>query len=109
MTIQPVALPRDLNEKLQLDQETGIMLLGLDPDGPGATGGLILGDVLLSAGGEALKDPEILAEVLDGTTVGDTLNIRVLRVDAVHELKVRVGARPRRGKYDGGQCVWSSY
>jgi S1-C subfamily serine protease len=27
ITIQPVALPRDLKEKLQLDQETGIMLL----------------------------------------------------------------------------------
>src|SRR5258708_116188 len=98
ITIQPVALPRDLKEKLQLNQESGIMLLGLDPDGPGATGGLIMGDVLFSAGGEALKDPETLAEVLDGTTVGDTLNIRVLRVGAVHELKVRVGERPRRGK-----------
>jgi S1-C subfamily serine protease len=98
ITIQPVALPRDLKEKLQLDQESGIMLLGLDPDGPGAKGGLMMGDVLLSAGGEALKNPETLAEVLDGTTVGDALNIRVLRVGAVHELKVRVGERPRRGK-----------
>ena len=98
ITIQPVALPRDLKEKLQLDQETGIMLLGLDPDGPGAAGGLMMGDVLLSAGGEAFRDPETLAEVLDGTTAGDTLSIRVLRVGAVLELKVRVGERPRRGK-----------
>lgn len=98
ITIQPVALPRDLKEKLQLDQESGIMLLGLDPDGPGATGGLIMGDVLLSAGNEALKDPETLAQVLDGAAIGDTLNIRVLRVGAVHELQVRVGERPRRGK-----------
>ena len=74
------------------------MLLGLDPDGPGATGGLIMGDVLLSAGGEALRDPETLAEVLDGTTIGDAVNIRVLRGGAVLELKVRVGERPRRGK-----------
>jgi len=98
ITIQPVALPRDLKEKLQLDQESGIMLLGLDPDGPGATGGLIMGDVLLSAGGEALRDPETLAEVLDGTTIGDAVNISVLRGGAVLELKVRVGERPRRGK-----------
>ncbi len=98
ITIQPVALPRDLKEKLQIDQESGIMLLGLDPGGPGAAGGLIMGDVLLSAGGEALKDTEALAEVLDGTTVGDTLNIGVLRAGDVHELKVRVGERPRRGK-----------
>jgi S1-C subfamily serine protease len=98
ITIQPVALPRDLKEKLQLDQETGIMLLGVDPDGPGAAGGLIMGDVLLAAANEALKDPETLAEVLDSTKAGDTLNIRVLRAGAVHELPVRVGERPRRGK-----------
>ena len=57
-----------------------------------------MGDVLLSAGGEALRDPETLSEVLDGTTIGDAVNIRVLRGGAVLELKVRVGERPRRGK-----------
>ncbi|HEY6389880.1 MAG TPA: S1C family serine protease, partial [Bryobacteraceae bacterium] len=98
ITIQPVALPRDLKEKLQLAQDTGIMLLGLDPDGPGAAGGLIMGDVLLSAAGEALKDPETLAEVLEGTTAGDILNVRALRAGAIHELQVRVGERPGRGK-----------
>jgi S1-C subfamily serine protease len=98
ITIQPVALPRDVKEKLQLDQDAGIMLLGLDPDGPGAAGGLMLGDVLLSAAGEALKDPETLAEALDGTTVGDTLKVRVLRGGAIQELQVRVGERPGRGK-----------
>jgi S1-C subfamily serine protease len=98
ITIQPVGLPRDVKEKIQLDQESGIMLLGLDPDGPGAAGGLMMGDVLLAAGDTALTDPETLAEVLDGTTAGDALNIRVLRVGAIHELKVRVGERPRRGK-----------
>jgi serine protease Do len=98
ITIQPVALPRDAREKLKLTQETGIMLLGVDPDGPAAAGGLTMGDVLLSASSEALTDPETLAAVLDGTTVGDTLNVRVLRGGAVQELKVRVGERPRRGK-----------
>jgi S1-C subfamily serine protease len=98
ITIQPVTLPRDVKEKLQLDQDAGIMLLGLDPDGPGAAGGLMLGDVLLSAAGEALKDPETLAEALDGTTVGDTLKVRVLRGGAIQELQVRVGERPGRGK-----------
>jgi serine protease Do len=98
ITIQPVALPRDVKEKLQLDQDAGIMLLGLDPEGPGAAGGLMLGDVLLSAAGEALKDPETLAEALDGTTVGDTLKVRVLRGGAIQELQVRVGERPGRGK-----------
>jgi serine protease Do len=98
ITIQPVALPRDVKEKLQLNQDAGIMLLGLDPEGPGAAGGLMLGDVLLSAAGEALKDPETLAEALDGTTVGDTLKVRVLRGGAIQELQVRVGERPGRGK-----------
>jgi serine protease Do len=98
ITLQPVALPRDVKEKLQVIQESGIMILGLEPDGPAAKGGLIMGDVLLSAGGEALRDPETLAEVLERTAAGGALDFRVLRAGVVHELTVHAGERPRRGK-----------
>jgi len=98
IALQQVPLPRDLKEKLKLDQDSGIMLLGLDPGGPAASGGLTLGDVLLAAGDQALSNPEALADVLDRTAAGETLNFRVLRAGAVHEVKIRVGERPRRNK-----------
>jgi S1-C subfamily serine protease len=98
IALQPVPLPSDLKEKLQLGQDTAIMLLGIEPNGPAASAGLILGDVLLEAGGRDISDPETLAAVLDNATIGESLNFRVLRAGAVQEVKVTIGERPRKGK-----------
>lgn len=97
IALQPVALPHDLKEKLKLDQDTAIMILGVEPNGPAAAG-LILGDMLLQAGSRILSDPETLAEALDAATVGENLDFRVLRGGAVQEVKIRIGERPRRRK-----------
>jgi S1-C subfamily serine protease len=93
-----VALPADLKQKLKLDQDGGIMLLGLEPDGPAATGGLILGDVLLAAGRESLSNPEVLTAVLDRAAIGETVDFRVLRAGTIREVKIRIGERRRREK-----------
>jgi S1-C subfamily serine protease len=98
ISLQPVALPRDLKEKFQLTQETGIMILGIEPDGPAAKGGLILGDVLIAGGAEVLSDPEVLATVLHHAGSGATVTFRVLRAGDLHEVNIEVGERPTRGK-----------
>ncbi len=96
VALQPVALPREVQEKLQ--QDGGIMLLGIEPEGPAAVSGLILGDVLLAAGGQPLARPESLAELLQRTPAGQTVTFRVLRAGAVQDLDVRIGERPSRRK-----------
>ena len=98
ISLQPVPLPRDLKEKFQLAQESGIMVLGIEPGGPAAVAGLILGDVLITGGGEALPDPDVLAGVLDRAGSGETVAFRVLRAGEVHELSIKVGERPSRGR-----------
>lgn len=98
VALQPVALPRDLKEKLKLDQDTAIMLLGMEPNGPAASAGLILGDILLQAGSSVISDAETLASLLDNASIGESLNFRVLRAGVVLEVKVRIGERPRKGK-----------
>jgi S1-C subfamily serine protease len=98
VALQPVALPRDLKEKLKLDQDTAIMLLGIEPNGPAASAGLLMGDILLQAGSSVISDAETLATLLDHATIGESLNLRVLRAGTVLEVKVRVGERPRKGK-----------
>jgi S1-C subfamily serine protease len=94
VALQPVTLPQDVKEKLE--QDTGIMLLGIEPGGPAAVGGLILGDVLLAANGRSLAQPEALAELLEQTPADQVLKFRVLRAGTVQELDIRIGERPRR-------------
>jgi serine protease Do len=94
VALQPVALPGGIKEKLQ--QESGIMLLGIEPDGPAAASGLILGDVLVVAGGEKLAGPEALAEFLQKTPAGQTVTFQVLRAGVIQDLNVKIGERPSR-------------
>lgn len=98
VAIQPVALPRDVKEKLKLDQDTALIVLAIEPGGPGAGAGLSMGDVLLSGGGHAFTDPETLAGVLDGVAIGEVMSLRLLRAGVVQEVNITVGERPRRGK-----------
>jgi serine protease Do len=94
VALQPVALPQHIKEKLE--QDSGIMLLGIEPEGPGAVGGLILGDVLVSGDGQPLAQPEALAELLERTPAGQGVKFKLLRAGQVLELDVRIGERPRR-------------
>jgi S1-C subfamily serine protease len=98
VALQPVVVPGDLKEKFHIEQNTGIMLVGVEPNGPGASGGLIIGDVLLAGNGSALTDPETLANVLFRTASGEALTFRVLRGGTIQEVTVHVGERPGRGR-----------
>jgi serine protease Do len=92
VALQPVALPREMKEVFQ--QDTGIMLLGVEPEGPAAVSGLILGDVLVAGGGQPLARPEALSELLERTPAGQTVKFQVLRAGVVRDLDVRIGERP---------------
>jgi len=94
--LQPVVLPPQMKDKLA--QDTGIMLVGIEPEGPAAVGGLILGDVLLAGDGQPLSQPEALADLLERTPPGRVVKFSVLRAGLAQDLDVRLGERPKRGR-----------
>jgi len=94
VALQPVALPPHLKQTLA--QDAGIMLLAIEPEGPAAAGGLILGDVLLAGDGQSLAEPEALAELLERTPAGQIVKFKLLRAGELQDLDVRVGERPSR-------------
>ena len=95
VALQPVALPPEMKEKL--GQDAGIMLLGIEPEGPAALGRIDLGR---RAGGRRRgsrsPQPEALAELLERTPAGQIVKFKVLRAGVVQDLDVRIGERPRR-------------
>lgn len=97
VTLQPVALPQEVKEKLA--QESGVMLIGIEPNGPADTGGLLLGDVLaaeVSGAVQQLTQAEDLADVLERKAAGESIRLRLLRAGELQELDIRVGERPSR-------------
>jgi serine protease Do len=96
VALQPVALPPQLKE--HLGQDSGIMLLGIEPEGPASIGGLILGDILLAGDVQPLAQPEALAEFLERTPAGQVVKFKLLRAGVVKDLDIRIGERPSRGR-----------
>ena len=89
---QPVRLPGALAERL--GQETGLLLLSVEADGPAEKGGLMLGDTLLALDGAPVRHLDELLGMLSGERVGTSAKVRLLRGGETKELKVTIGERP---------------
>jgi S1-C subfamily serine protease len=89
---QPVRLPAALGE--QLDQETGLLLVSVEPDGPADHGGFLLGDTIVAFDGQPVRHMDDLLALLSGDRVGASAPVRVVRGGQVMETTVTIGERP---------------
>lgn len=87
----PVRLPQSLWARA--GSEGGLILLAVEPDGPAHRAGLLLGDVLVSLGGQPLHSIEDLLGYLGDERVGTQVQARVLRAGEVRELPLTIGKR----------------
>jgi S1-C subfamily serine protease len=88
---QPVRLPHAIAEKL--GQETGLLLLSVEPDGPADRAGLMLGDTLGQVGGAPARQMDDLLGALGPEAVDQTVVARILRGGELREVQVRIGER----------------
>lgn len=85
--LQPVELP---------DHQKGLIVLSLEPEGPAAKAGVLIGDVLVSLGSRSTADPEDVQIALEGHTVGQPIEATLIRGGAMQKLTIAVGERPGR-------------
>lgn len=94
--LQPVEVPSALASKLDPPRRSGLIALAVDADGPGARGGLQLGDVIVAVDQQPAADIRDLFALLGPDRVGATVSLDVLRGGAPVRLSVLVGERPAR-------------
>jgi S1-C subfamily serine protease len=92
VTSQPVALPAALIE--ELDQESGLLIIAVEPDSPADKAGLKLGDTIVGIDGYSVVTMEDLLGLLSGDRVEKETPIQVVRGGEVIELTVVIGERP---------------
>ena len=85
--LQPVELP---------DHHKGLIVLSLEPDGPAAKAGVLIGDVIVSLGGAEVADTDDIQSVLERHSVGQTIAAGVVRGGAATTVGVVIGERSRR-------------
>jgi S1-C subfamily serine protease len=95
--MQPVRLPDGLRAALGLPGDGGLIVVTVEPDGPAARAGLLLGDVLVALDGVPTADLDDVQGRLGGDRIGTTVTALVVRAGARAEVRVTVGERPRRG------------
>ena len=94
--VQPVAVPAALKQQLNIRQETAVMALSVEENGPAARAGVMMGDVILTLNSHEITSPEELHSVLDPGSVGKQLAASILRGGALHQLTITVAERPIR-------------
>jgi S1-C subfamily serine protease len=94
--MQPVRLPDPLRTGLGLPGDGGLIIVMVEPDGPAARAGLMLGDVLVALDGAPTGDLEDVQARLGGDRIGAAVTVLVVRAGARVELSITVGERPRR-------------
>ena len=91
--MQPVALPASLRERLGMGQETGLLVVTVEPNGPADQGGLLLGDIIIGLAGQAVGGIDELQARLSGDRIGQATPTRIIRGGAIEERSISIGER----------------
>src|SRR5215471_1149644 len=92
VSTQPVRLPAGLQQSV--GQETGLLLITVEPQSPAEQGGLLLGDTLIAFDDTPVRHPDDLLAFLSTDRIGATVRVRLVRGGQVQEQAVVVGERP---------------
>lgn len=90
---QPVPVPPLQQQALGRDQESGLLLVGLEPGGPAEQAGLLVGDILVAIAGQPVGDADELLTRLVGSIVGQPTPLQVLRGGQPLLITVTIGER----------------
>ena len=90
---QPVEIHESARQALNRDQDHGLLVLWLEEGGPAASGGVLIGDILVGVKGQAVSDPDELFAAIGSDTVGKEIPVEILRGGRPETVNVTVGER----------------
>ncbi|HMI56204.1 MAG TPA: S1C family serine protease [Gemmatimonadaceae bacterium] len=88
VAVQPVALSASLLKQHQLPNDTGLLVVSIAESSPADNAGMLLGDVLLEANGQALAGPDDLLDALSSVSNGGGVTLKFLRGGVVKSASV---------------------
>ena len=90
---QPVPLPESVRGKA--NQESGLLILAVEPKSPAEQAGLMQGDTVIGIDGTSTTDLDALYASLRKLQVGATQKVRIIRAGELKELSITVGEQSR--------------
>jgi serine protease DegQ len=96
LAMQEVPLPQEWRASAGFNQEHGLLVMHVTPDGPAKQAGISLGDLVVSVDAQPVRGFRHFHRTLALKRTGETVKLRVLRSGNAIEVEVRLGDRPRR-------------
>ena len=93
---QPVTLPEAMRRLVPGSPEHGLIVVSVEPGGPAAVAGVMLGDVLVALDETPMSDAGALQSAVAGRRAGARVTARLLRGGAPLEMPITLGERPSR-------------
>lgn len=90
---QSLTLNNQLIESLDLDQDRGIVIVGLEPGGPAEQAGMLLGDIVVSIDGDPVATVENIQDFLTGDAVDGSVTLQYIRGGTLVNQDVEVAER----------------
>lgn len=79
---------------LEGDEASGVMIMSVDPRGPGARAGLHQGDILIDWNGEPIGHVQSLLRALGPDSVGQAVSLGLRRAGDRRQVSLTIGERP---------------
>ena len=94
--LQAVSLPEELKNTLNLPADSGLIVISVDPEGPGSKAGVLFGDVIVALEATAVTGVRDLQAFLGPESVGKTIAVSIIRGGKPVEVSVTIAERKRR-------------
>jgi S1-C subfamily serine protease len=91
VSTQSARLPAAVQE--EVGQETGLLIVNVEPDSPADSGGLVLGDTIVALDGTAVRHHDDLLALLTSDRVGQKTPVQIVRGGETRSLNVTIGER----------------
>lgn len=92
--VSSLAVPLPERQRGGRSQTSGLLISHVAANSPAEHGGLLVGDVIVGFGGEAVEDAESLLTRLRGNTVGTAVPVTVIRGANAVDVSVTISERP---------------
>lgn len=89
--VQPVRLPEEFQD--QLNQETGLMVVSVEAEGPAEKSGVLMGDVIVALEDMPMTHIDALLGTLTGNLIGEEIKLDLIRAGKFQSIKINPAAR----------------
>jgi S1-C subfamily serine protease len=91
--LQPMKQERASNGSQSLGSRRGVLVVSVDPNGPAARAGILVGDIVTAWNGQPIERVREIMRLLGSESVGNTVDLALIRGGAPTTLRVVIGER----------------